>query len=120
MPMDRSRYGPNWEKVSRTIRRIANQHCEWCGIANGAPLPSGRNGKVVLTVAHLGTPRPTGDGWLEGNKSDKHDVRRENLAALCNRCHLAYDLLDHMQHARETRQRKKREEMMRSGQMQLF
>lgn len=120
MPMDRSRYGDNWEKVSRTIRRIAGNCCEWCGIPNGAPLPSGRKGKVVLTVAHLGASRPDGVGWVDGSKHDKHDVRRENLAALCNKCHLTYDLPDHIQHAKETRQRKKRETIEKSGQMQMF
>lgn len=114
--MDRSRYGDNWEKISRTIRRIANQRCEWCGIANGIPLPSGRKGKVVLTVAHLGTPFAN----KAGDRHDKHDVRRENLACLCQACHLRYDLPDHLQHAKETRQRKKREAIEKSGQMQMF
>src|SRR5215469_9306307 len=109
MPMNKADYPHNWPKVSRTIRRIAGNRCEWCGIANGAPLPSGRAGRVVLTVAHLGAPIATGDGWKPGDKHDKHDIRRENLAALCQACHLGYDLEDHVQHARETRQRKKYE-----------
>ena len=117
MPIDKSRYPANWPKVSRTIRRIAGNRCEWCHVANGAPLPSGRKGKVVLTVAHLGTPFPNGQ---PGDKHDKHDVRRENLAALCQKCHLGYDLEDHVQHARETRQRKKYEEGKKAGQMELF
>jgi hypothetical protein len=113
MPMDRSRYPPNWNKVSRTIRQVAGWKCEWCGIANGVPLPSGRAGKVVLTVAHLGAPYADG---RPGDKHDKHDVRRENLAALCQACHLRYDLADHIAHARATRQRKKREKLLASGQ----
>lgn len=56
MPMDKTRYPASWPKVSRTIRRLAGNRCEWCHIENGVPLPSGRKGKVVLTVAHLGTP----------------------------------------------------------------
>lgn len=117
MPVDRSRYGPNWPKVSRTIRRIAGNRCEWCGVPNGVPLPSGRKGKVILTVAHLGTPFADG---RPGDRHDKHDIRRENLASLCQSCHLRYDLPDHIAHARETRQRKKREARARSGQMNLF
>lgn len=120
MPMDRSRYPASWAKISLTIRRIAGNRCEFCGVANGAPLRSGRSGKVVLTVAHLGTPRPTGEGWAEGDKHDKHDVRRENLASLCQSCHLKYDLPDHIEHARQTRQRKIREQAMKSGQLSLF
>ncbi len=116
MPMDKSRYPPNWPKVSRTIRRIAGNCCEWCHIENGAPLPSGRKGKVVLTVAHLGTPYADGK---PGDKHEKHDVRRENLAALCQACHLRYDLDDHIQHARATRNRKKQEAACASGQLFL-
>jgi hypothetical protein len=117
MPVDPKRYPSNWKKVSLTIRRVAGNCCEWCGIANAAPLPSARKGNVVLTVAHLGTPFPNGQ---PGDKHDKHDVRRENLAALCQKCHLGYDLDDHVQHARETRQRKKYEAAKNAGQMELF
>jgi len=117
MPMNRSHYGSNWAKISLTIRRIAGQRCEFCGVLNGSPLPSGRAGKVVLTVAHLGTPYANG---VASSKHDKHDVRRENLAALCQSCHINYDIDEHIAHARETRQRKRREEAMMAGQMAMF
>lgn len=120
MPMDKSRYPRNWSKVSRTIRRIAGWRCEWCGVANGLPLPSGRDGVVVLTVAHLGAQIATGNSWRLGDKHDKHDVRRENLAALCQACHLRFDLDDHIEHACRTRQRKKREQVLASGQLELL
>lgn len=106
MPMDKTRYPRAWKKISLTIRRIAGNHCELCGVSNGVPLPSGRAGRVVLTVAHLGTPYADG---TPGNKHDKHDVRRENLKALCQRCHLSLDRIDHIEQARATRQRKKNE-----------
>ena len=117
MPVDKSRYPTSWPKVSRVIRRIAGNCCEWCHAEDGASLPSGRKGKVVLTVAHLGTSYADGK---PGDKRDKHDIRRENLAALCQACHLRYDLNEHIQHARETRQRKKRERIAASGQLPLF
>lgn len=60
--------------------------------------------KVILTVAHLGTQHPDG---RPGDKHDKMDVRPENLAALCQNCHLSYDLADHIAHARETRMKRK-------------
>jgi 5-methylcytosine-specific restriction endonuclease McrA len=100
MPVDPTRYPSNWKKVSRIIRRVAGNRCEWCGIPNGVPLPSGRKGNVVLTVAHLGTPFSNNK---PGDKYDKHDIWRENLAALCQKCHLGYDLQDHIAHARQTR-----------------
>ena len=117
MPVDLKRYPSNWKKVSRTIRRIAGYQCESCGLANGVPLPSSRKGNVVLTVAHLGTPFPNG---TPGDKHDKHDIRRENLAALCQKCHLQYDLQDHIAHAKQTRQRKKYEAAKAAGQQELF
>ncbi len=112
--MDKTRYPRNWGKISRTIRRIAGWRCEWCHVAHGVPLPRGRPGRVILTVAHLGTAY--GDG-RPGNKHDKHDIRRENLAALCQACHLRYDLTDHLAHASETRTRKKREQILATGQL---
>lgn len=120
MPMDKQRYPTAWAKISLTIRRIAGNRCEFCGVINGSPLPSGRAGKVVLTVAHLGAPRPDGTGWIAGDKHDKRDVRRENLKSLCQACHLALDLEDHIAHAKETRQRKRHEEALRAGQMSMF
>lgn len=120
MPIDYSRYPSGWKKMSLTIRRIAGNKCEQCGIPNGVPLPSGRKGRVILTVAHIGAPLATGDGWKPGDQHDKHDVRRENLRAWCQACHLRYDLEDHIQHAKETRQRKKREAAEKSGQLRMF
>jgi 5-methylcytosine-specific restriction endonuclease McrA len=118
--MNRADYPRAWRKISRIIRRVAGNCCEQCGIVNGVPLPSGRSGRVVLTVAHIGAPRATGEGWIPGNKHDKHDVRRENLRALCQRCHLALDLEDHIAHARSTRAKRKREQAERAGQLELF
>lgn len=118
--MNKHRYPTAWAKISLTIRRIAGWKCEFCGVPNGSPLPSGRAGKVVLTVAHLGAPLATGEGWTEGNRHDKHDIRRENLRALCQACHLKYDLDDHIAHAKETRQRKRREAALQAGQLTMF
>jgi hypothetical protein len=93
--MDAKDYPPDWPEISRRIRfERAQNRCEWCAAVNGEPHPV-TGSKVVLTVAHLGTPHA--DGTL-GDKHDKHDVRDENLAALCQRCHLAYDLPDHVRH----------------------
>ena len=42
-----------------------------------------------------------------GSKTDKRDVRAENLAALCQRCHLAYDRQDHIAAARAGREQRR-------------
>jgi hypothetical protein len=91
MTFDKSRYPKSWNKISLSIREHAGWTCEWCGAAHGHPNP--RTGsKVILTVAHLGTPYSNGQG---ASKADKMDVRGCNLAALCQLCHLAYDRNEH-------------------------
>ena len=112
MPFQADRYPPNWAEISQRIRARAGGKCEWCGAENYQPHPV-TGSKVILTVAHLGTPHPDG---RPGNKHDKLDVREENLAALCQRCHLKYDLDDHIQNAATTRHKKK----LISGQLELI
>jgi len=102
--MDKKRYPPDWKAISLRIRtERAGNKCEWCGAVNGQPHPV-TSSRVVLTVAHLGVARP--DGTL-GDKHDKHDCREDNLAALCQRCHLNYDRADHLAVARRRRLERK-------------
>lgn len=76
-PTNKNRYPPHWGRLSLAIRRTrARWRCEWCGARNDEPHPI-TGSKVVLTVAHLdGTPE---------------NCHPDNLAALCQRCHLNYD-----------------------------
>ena len=101
-PENRTRYPKNWAYISRAIRDRAENRCECegeCGLHHGRRCVE-RNGEaaqfargfVVLTVAHLDhTPE---------------DCRDENLKAMCQRCHLRYDI----DHHKETR----------TGQMFMF
>lgn len=94
MPMDRSKYPPDWEEISLAIRERAGWRCEMCGAVQGESHPI-TGSKVILTVAHL-----------------DHDTTHNdaaNLRALCQRCHLRYDAAEHARHARETRARKQRD-----------
>ncbi len=105
MPIKKEDYPPNWDQISKDIRTRAGQICEWCGVPNGAhiirtaPLhyhmvtiagvkkkvpredyafvqgPEGT--RIILTVAHL--------------DRDRTNNAPENLAALCQRCHLNHD-----------------------------
>lgn len=80
MPIDRTRYPPDWKEISYRIRfERAGGRCEQCGAAHGEPHPiTGK--KVKLQTAHLNRrPEETSD---------------EDLRALCARCHFAYDRLD--------------------------
>lgn len=111
MPIDVSRYPADWPAISRRIRERADWRCEWCGAEQGQPHPE-TGSRVILTVAHLGVDKPDG---APGDKRDKLDVRAENLAALCQRCHLYFDRDEHRLSAARTRRRKRVE----AGQMPL-
>jgi hypothetical protein len=58
----------------------------------------------IVPQYHTGTQIPY---YTPGDKHDKLDCRPENLAAMCQRCHLYYDLPDHMRKAAETRRLRK-------------
>jgi hypothetical protein len=105
MPCDYSKYPPNWktEIVPAVLEREHNC-CKFCAARNGAIIYRPRPGlpdwrlapeghladsdlydgvkfiKVVLTVAHL------------DHDEQNHQVKLERLAALCQRCHLRYDV----------------------------
>lgn len=141
-----SKYPKNWKQISLAIRQgRARDRCEWCNVPNyseGARDLSGEYHskeaighmspgewdllfgkgkqpeyiKIVLTVAHLGVPYPDG---RPGNKHDKSDCRAENLAALCQRCHLNFDRADHLARATVTRERKRRDRDTARGWVQL-
>lgn len=100
-PENRARYPKDWPAISRRIRfERAQNRCEWCGAENYEPHPV-TGSRVILTVAHLDhTPENVAD---------------ENLAALCQRCHLTYDA-EHHARSRAERRRRGLEE---AGQMTL-
>jgi len=103
MPFYKSRYPDNWAEISLRIRQRDNWRCKWCGAENGKPNPV-TGSRVVLTVAHLGVDHPDG---RPGDKQDKSDCRDENLAALCQLCHLNFDRDEHRHNAALTRRRRK-------------
>ena len=74
-----------------------------------------------MTVAHLGIPKFPG---AVGNKHDKMDIRLNNLAALCQRCHLNFDRADHIRYRRENARRRalqeERARMQAIGQQELW
>lgn len=133
MPMQRDKYPPDWDDISRQVREEAGQKCEWCGVANGAVGARDRTGewhdeedihemnagvgdrlfgewpkiiRIVLTVAHIDHDTTNGD--------------RSNLAALCQRCHLNHDRPQHMANAAATRARKRQEAVAATGQQGLL
>ena len=75
-PENRHRYPARkeWLKIRAAILKRANNHCEFCGVKNYSLRGTT---KIILTIAHL-------DQMPENNHPD-------NLAALCQRCHLKHD-----------------------------
>lgn len=101
-PEQRQLYPPDWPNISYAVKAAAGWRCQCrgqcgrpashrvrdgrCGARHGDPLPGGH--RVILTTAHL-----------------DHDPTRndpDNLAALCQACHLSYDAAHHAATRRAT------------------
>ena len=137
MPMDRKLYPKNWREISHQIRfERAKGKCEGCGIPHGAlrdrlgsmfvtaddvqkldseslPFDIGEAVMIILTTAHLGISKPDGS---PGDRADTMDCRPENLKALCQRCHLAFDRSDNINRRRVNR----RKNLVKAGQLEMF
>ncbi|MCW2243618.1 HNH endonuclease [Azospirillum canadense] len=89
-PEQRALYPKDWRAISLRIRtERAGGRCEFCKEAINGQLHPVTGSKVVLTVAHL--------------NHDPTDCRDENLAAMCQKCHLTYDAALHRENAARTR-----------------
>lgn len=66
---------------------------ELCGYARITDMPAGRFVSIVLTIAHI-------------HDHDPANCADDNLAALCQRCHLQHDRPMHRAHAAATRRAK--------------
>ena len=111
-PVDWSRYPKEWKDIRARILKRAKDRCEQCGERNYLPHRI-TGSQVVLTIAHLGAVHPDG---RPGDKHDKLDCRDENLAALCQRCHLRLDVDEHLRN----RRRNEREARELEGQLKLI
>lgn len=100
-PENKGRYPADWKEISLAVRKDAGWRCEWCDAEQYKNHPE-TGAKVVLTVAHLDhTPE---------------NCERDNLRALCQRCHLNYDRAHHV----ANRRRGEREAREREGQTSLL
>jgi hypothetical protein len=117
----RAKYPKNWAAIRAEVLARANMACECtgeckadhqfggrCFLVHGSMVMRGkpeeelgvqRRVRIVLTIAHL-------------NHNPK-DSRRANLKAMCQRCHLRYDLKLHQANAAATR-------MKKAGQLPLW
>lgn len=108
-PENKARYPKDWKQIRQRILERARHRCEFCDVPNYAYrnrttgevttnemqvetwtcVDGDKATRIVLTIAHLDhTPENCAD---------------DNLKALCQRCHLAYDHEHHQRNARTTR-----------------
>jgi 5-methylcytosine-specific restriction endonuclease McrA len=88
-----------WRRVKRIIRRRASGKCQYCG----RPCDS-------LEVHHIGAPFANG---RPGDPRDKHDIRLENLAAICFECHDRLENVAAIRWKRREQRRRRREALTR-------
>ncbi len=112
MPMQLDRYPADWKEIAMRTKEAARWICQDCGMQCRQPSEVFDTHKRTMSVHHVGVAKPDG---TPGDPHDKMDVRPENLLALCSKCHLLRDLPIHVQHAAETRRRKR----LSAGQMEL-
>lgn len=112
--MDKTKYPTNWRTFSLDIRWTrAKGRCECtgeCGLhgvsmfhpeirrcteENGQPAKWAK-GLIVLTVAHLNAPGGP-------CSCEPHCAIPEHVKAMCQRCHLRYDIERHVRHRVEKR-----------------
>lgn len=83
MPINYKEYPENWlTEIRPAILERAKNCCEFCGIENYTIKENGT--KVILTIAHL------------DHDKFNNDVNLDRLKALCQKCHLQYDLPRHI------------------------
>lgn len=117
--------GPTWQAVRRRILTRARGRCEWCGKPDRRVLwvaPDGRwsefNGTAHVWRDERG--KPTREPYTDNLRSVAvvltvahlnhvpDDNRDDNLAALCQRCHLRHDEPQHRASRAATRRAKSR------------
>jgi len=106
MPINYKDYPKNWKWLSRQIIKDAGNRCELCFAPNGILVERDKTRKypwyeydistsenkptkIILTVHHI--------------DSNKINSKKQNLIALCQRCHLRLDLQKHMKNRAESR-----------------
>lgn len=139
MPIDYSKYPPDWKDIRARILARAKDCCEFCGLANGEWIvrSSEDGSRYIVSETMTGGYRLNGELLRMSEIPDEfaanplirivltiahldHDTTHNddgNLRALCQRCHLTYDAKHHAKNAAETRRNKFK---TLTGQMEMF
>lgn len=92
MPIDYKEYPADWfTRIRPDILERDGNACKFCKAPNYEPHPI-TGSKVILTIAHL--------------DHNKENCDYENLAALCQRCHLGHDIQQHVANRKYGRKHK--------------
>ena len=119
---NKDKYPTNWKEVRQHILERAKNMCEKCEIANYSIVTQFDEGRLVSqdpfstfkeARKHLKALKETGSSVALASSvvvltiahlnHDPTDCRDENLMAMCQRCHLAYDKDLHQKNAARTR-----------------
>jgi 5-methylcytosine-specific restriction endonuclease McrA len=126
MPIRKQDYPTDWKDISLQVRAEAGNRCEWCGAHNKSVIRRySKNEKVKAPKKYPGLDwiqytsiletdgrvmRPEDMSWARLRfhgltkiiltvahlDRDSTNNARENLAALCQRCHLRHDIHQHL------------------------
>jgi len=77
MPVDWTKYPPEWDQIATDVKDATGWKCQPCGKQCYRPGEPVTDTRYVLTVAHI--------------NHVESDCRPENLVAACSVCHLKYD-----------------------------
>lgn len=121
---EKARYPADWPAISARVRQRAGNACAFCGVNNGwlgGRDPTGRFHAANYLGCDRKLPAPGDWAWC-GKHPERLRVIRivltvahldhqpencadDNLKALCQRCHLAYDAAHHARTRAETRRK---------------
>lgn len=121
MPCDYKNYPKDWKEMRKRILERENHKCKFCDVPNYAIIyrpikknmkwefaPEGmicesdlfdgiKFTKIILTIAHL------------DHDKENHEVSDDRLAALCQRCHLLFDIDRHVANRKANKLKKQNE-----------
>lgn len=126
MPINKKDYPPNWDAIAKEVKTAAGWQCEWCGAKHKSIIQRKENGQYVevLVVWEQALQRHVDTEKLSAQRLQFHGLTKiilttahldrstknnamENLAALCQRCHLSHDILQHVANRRYGRDHSK-------------